>query len=81
MNIFMGKKVVVEIDHQSLVSIFKKALNKCPPRLQRMLQVKKYDIELKYKPGKQLIIADILSHAYLKNQEDENFDNEIQAQV
>lgn len=46
-----------------------------------MLQVKKYDIEFKYKPGKQLIIADILSHASLKNQEDENFDNEIQAQV
>lgn len=54
-----GRKIVVETDHQPLVSIFKKALKKCPARLQRMLlQVQKYDIELKYKPGKQLVIAD-----------------------
>lgn len=77
-----GKKIVVETDHQPLISIFKKALNKCPPRLQRMLlQTQKYDIELKYKPGKQLIIADALSRAYIKDPTSENFDNEIQAQV
>lgn len=77
-----GKKIIVETDHQPLISIFKKALNKCPPRLQRMLlQIQKYDIELIYKSGKQLIIADALSRAYIKEQTSENFDNEIQAQV
>lgn len=77
-----GKKVTVETDHQPLISIFKKALNKCPPRLQRMLlQIQKYDIELKYKPGKQLIIADTLSRAYINEKGGENFDNEIKAQV
>lgn len=40
-----GKKVVVETDHQPLITIFKKPLNKCPARLQRMLiQIQKYDI-------------------------------------
>lgn len=48
-----------------------------------LLQIQKYDIELKYKPEreKQLIIADALSRAYINDQTGENFDNEIQAQV
>lgn len=46
-----------------------------------LLQIQKYDIQLIYKPGKQLIIADALSRAYIKEQTSENFDNEIQAQV
>lgn len=77
-----GKKVIVETDHQPLISIFKKPLMKTPARLQRMLlQVQKYDIELQFKPGKQLIIADTLSRAYIEDKEDGDFDNEIQAQV
>jgi hypothetical protein len=31
-----GKKVQVETDHKLLVSIFKKPLNDCPMRLQRI---------------------------------------------
>lgn len=46
-----------------------------------LLQVPKYDIELQFKPGKQLIIADTLSRAYIEDKEDGDFDNEIQAQV
>lgn len=46
-----------------------------------LLQVQKYDIELQFKPGKQLIIADTLSRAYIEDKEDGDFDNEIQAQV
>lgn len=46
-----------------------------------LFQVQKYDIKLRYKSGKQLIIADTLSRAYMEGQIKENFDNEIQAQV
>ncbi|KAK9711112.1 RNase H-like domain found in reverse transcriptase [Popillia japonica] len=76
-----GKKVIVETDHQPLIPIFKKPLNKCPARLQRMLlQIQKYDIEVRYKRGKELVIADALSRAYL-NEDDDHFDIEINAQV
>lgn len=79
-----GKKVTVETDHQPLISIFKKPLNKCPARLQRMLiQIQKYDIEVKYKRGKDLLIADALSRAYLPNRSDDDrsLEIEIDAQI
>lgn len=77
-----GKKVIVETDHQPLISIFKKPLNKCPTRLQRMLlQLQKYDIELKYKPGKELALSDALSKAYIKKQQISEWEEDIDAQV
>jgi hypothetical protein len=55
-----------ETDHQSLVKIAKKPLAKVPARLQSMfLQLKKYNINLTYKIGKDLIIANTLSSAYV----------------
>ena len=43
------------------------ALHKPPKRLKRMLlRLQIYDIEIKYKKGKEMYIADTLSHAYLK---------------
>lgn len=54
-NYIYGKKVTVETDHQPLITIFNKPLNKCPARLQRMLlHLQKYDLVVKYKPGKNL---------------------------
>ena len=42
--------------------IFKKSLNDCPPRIQRMrLKLQKYDIEVKHLPGKEMKTADTLS--------------------
>lgn len=59
-----GKKVLVESDHKPLVTIFKKPINQCPVRVQRIrLGTQKYDIEVKYKHGKELLIADALSRA------------------
>ena len=73
-----GKKVIVETDRLPLINIFKKPLNKCPARLQRMfLQIQKYDIDLKYKRGKDLIIADALSRAYINDKQRQNYDSEI----
>lgn len=79
-----GKRVNVETDHIPLLAIFKKMLNKTPARLQRMLiQLQKYDINLIYKPGKHLLIADALSRAYVNENvnDDVNFAKELEAQV
>lgn len=60
-----GKKVWAETDHKPLVTIAKKGLANTPPRVQRLfLGMQKYDLELEYSPGKELIIADTLSRAY-----------------
>ena len=61
-----GKTVDVESDHKPLEAITQKALCHAPPRLQRMLlRLQKYDFILRYKPGKDLNIADALSRAYI----------------
>ena len=54
----------VNSDHKPLKTIFKKPLFKVPPRLQRMrLRFQKYDIKVKYVPGKCPCIPDTLSRA------------------
>ena len=62
-----SKDVIVEPDHKPLEAILKKSLAAAPPRLQRMLlQVQKYSFTLQYKPGEEMILADTLSCAYIK---------------
>lgn len=75
-----GRSFIVETDHKPLISIFKKPLNACPARLQRMLlSLQKYDITLVYKPGKKLIVADTLSRLHVN--ETLNDDMELEAHV
>ena len=58
--------VNVETDHQPLVSIVTKPLDKAPCRLQRMLlQLQKYSLHVMYKKGSAMYLADTLSRAYL----------------
>ncbi|XP_039462577.1 uncharacterized protein LOC120436178 [Oreochromis aureus] len=58
-----GKPVVIETDHQPLVTIQNKPFHTVPARLQRMiLRLQKYNLTLVYKKGKYLYIADTLSH-------------------
>ena len=60
-----GQSVTVESDHHPLQMILKKNLSAAPTRLQRMLlRLQRYNFLLKYKPGKELVIADTLSRAY-----------------
>lgn len=76
-----GKRVVVESDHKPLEFIFKKSLNECPARLLRMrLKLQKYDIEIKYKPGKELLLADALSRHFLVEQSNGR-EKDVEAQV
>ncbi len=74
-----GKTVQMETDHKPLETIFKKSLQKVPPRLQRMLMsLQLYDLHVSYKPGKELYIADTLSRAYLKEQTEPLLEDELQ---
>lgn len=63
-----GRHVVVESDHKPLESIFKKSMSETPLRLQRLrLNLQEYDIEIRFKPGKDLLIADALSRCYVND--------------
>lgn len=61
-----GRQVLVESDHKPLQSIFAKSLHKAPLRLQNLLlSLQKYDIEVIFKPGKTMFLADALSRNFL----------------
>jgi len=64
--VFGRECVHVETDHQPLVSIVTKPLNKVPSRLQRMLlRLQKYSLKVTYKKGSEMFLADTLSRAHL----------------
>lgn len=75
-----GKSFVVERDHKPVEAIFKKPLNKCHLRLQRLIiNLQNYDLTVQYKPGSKLYITDTLSRASQK--EFEIIENNVEAQV
>ena len=52
----------VVTDHKPLESIFKNLANAPPPHIARMmLHILEYDVEIKYDPGKDILLADALS--------------------
>ena len=55
----------METDHKPLESIFKKSLISAPKRLQCMLlRLQKFDLEVTYKKGTEMVLADTQSRAY-----------------
>lgn len=60
-----GRDLVnVETDHKPLEAIFIKPLAATPKRLQRMLlHLQKYNLQFKYKKGKEMLLADTPSRA------------------
>lgn len=59
-----GKHIIVENDHKPLVAINKKSLATAPKRLQKMLiRLQRYDYDIIYRPGSQMLVADALSRA------------------
>ena len=58
----LGRPFTVESDHKPLEMIHQKSLASAPPRLQRMLlQLQRYDVTIRYRPGKEMLPADALS--------------------
>lgn len=61
-----GRKVTVQSDHKPLENIVRKPLLSAPKRLQRMLlRLQSYEIDVTYVPGRDMVLADTLSRAYL----------------
>ena len=57
-----GRSFTAESDHKPLQMIAMKNLANAPPRLQRMLlELQRYDVTIKYRPGKEMQLADALS--------------------
>ena len=59
-----GKQVLVHTDHKPLINTINKPLHDNPRRIQRLLlRLQNYDLTLKYVPGRDLHLPDMLSRA------------------
>ena len=73
-----GDIVHVETEHKPLEPIFVKELNVAPRRLQRML-LQTYSLRVTYKKGRNMYLADTLSHAFLPDVNACEFTQELEA--
>ena len=63
-NYVYGKEVSVQTDHKPIEAIFKKSIERSPPRVTRMLMdLAKYNLKVNWIPGKEMHLADALSRA------------------
>ena len=77
-----GSDVLIISDHKPFESIMKNLLSKTPTRFQRMLlRLQKYNIDILCKPGRNMIFADTLSRAHLKEDGEEINKEETNAQI
>ena len=73
-----GKQFTIPSDHKPLEMIHLKNLAAAPQRLQRMLlRIQPYDIVIRYKPGKEMTLADSMSRQPCINAESLEFDVQI----
>ena len=62
--IYGKQDLTILSDHRPLESIVKKEMEKSPVRLEKMLMaLQRYGYELRYKPGKEQVLADMLSRS------------------
>ena len=72
-------KIVVETDHKPLQPIFKKPLHAAPCRLQKMLlRLLRYNLDVIYKKGSLMYLADHLSRAPLDQENESKEPDEFQ---
>ena len=72
--VYGREAVTVETDHQPLVPIALKPLNKAPNRLQRMLlRLQNFNLKVIYKKGPDMFLADTLSRAFLPTMNTSDF--------
>ena len=75
-----GRHMVLWTDHKPLVSISRKPLANSPKRLQRLLlRLQRYDVDIRYKPGREMYLADTLSRAYLKTSNRSAIEEEVES--
>lgn len=73
-----GQVVTVETDHRPLITLFKKPLVEVPTRLQRMMmKIQAYSLEVCYKRGTEMYIADTLSRAALPESSSDELDDDV----
>ena len=87
----LGRHIVVETDHSPLEQIFKKHITDAPSRLQRILVLRclRFDLEVKYRPGKSIPVADALSrvcfgdntHAIRRSEYDVHFITDVSCPI
>ena len=72
-----GRDIVhVESDYEPLQAVFKKPIQQSPKRLQRMrMALQNYSLDIQYKKGRLMFIADALSRAYRHTTEDAQHDS------
>ena len=74
----IGRTTTVQTDHKPLISIISKPLSKAPKRLQGMmleLQRYRYDINVIFKPGKDIPVTDCLTRNLATNLKPDKQDN------
>ena len=77
-----GREITLWTDQQPLVSIATKPLASTPKRLQRLLlRLRNYDVKVLYKPGKEMVLADTLSRAYIPSHNDNRSETEKDTEV
>lgn len=72
-KLIYGQKVITIFftDHQPLISVMKKEINKIPNNRLRRMKIKLmiYNTDVQYCPGKHMYIVDLLSRNYIKRNE------------
>ena len=63
----LRRNFIAESDHKPLEIIAMKNLTNAPPHLQRMLlELQRYDVTIKYRPGPQMQLANALSRCLVR---------------
>ena len=74
----LGRSFIAESDHKPLEMIAMKNLANAPPHLQRMLlELQRYDVSIKYRPGKEMQLADALSHCLARASQEFKLDMRV----
>ena len=74
----LGRSFVAESDHKPLEMIAMKNIANAPPRLQRMLlELQRYDVTIKYPPGKEMQLADALSRCQARASQEIKLDMRV----
>lgn len=74
-----GCPVTIETDHQSLITIIRKPLHTASPHLQgMMMKLHYYHLDVIFKCGKELFLADVLSRAHLSTSDPQLTDDLVE---